>query len=112
MNLSKKCKICVQCDECGEKKLISGENISYSPLKRWKKIFHRYKQNALEKIFQRYQQNAAKKKIFHRYQQNAVKENFSPLKLQILQILTTLLSTLILYSQEMSLKYVTDGAVH
>ena len=51
------------------------------------------------------------KKIFHRYQQNAVKKNFSPLKSQILQKFTALISTLILYSQEISLKYVTDGAV-
>ena len=65
---------------------------------RWKKNFHRYHQNAV-------------KKNFHRYQQNAVKKNFSPLKLQILQKFTALISTLILYSQEISLKYVTDDAV-
>ena len=51
------------------------------------------------------------KKNFHRYQQNAVKRNFSPLKSQILQTFTALISTLFLYSQEISLKYLTNGAV-
>ena len=46
-----------------KKKLLSGEK-NFSALKRWKKIFHRYKQDAV-------------KKIFHRYQQNAVKKNFT-----------------------------------
>ena len=61
-----------------------------------------------EKKFHRHQQNVVKKN-FHRYQQNAVKKNFSPLKPQISQIFTSLISTLILYSQEISLKYVTHG---
>ena len=38
-------------------------------------------------------------------------KNFSPLNSQILQIFTALISTLILYSQEISLQKVTDGAV-
>ena len=33
-NLSKKCKICAQCVECGEKKLSSGEFFLYRSLKR------------------------------------------------------------------------------
>ena len=82
----------------------------FSALKRWKEIFHRYKQDAVKKKFTA-NTRMRWKKIFHRYQQNAVKKNFSPLKSQILQKCTALISTLILYSQEISLTYVTDGAV-
>ena len=57
--------MCTQCDECGDQKNLSGEFL-FSPLKRRKKIFHSYQQNAVEKNCQR-------------YYQNAVKNNFSPL---------------------------------
>ena len=40
-----------------------------------------------------------------------MKKNFSPLKSQIVQKFPALISTLILYSQEISLKWVTDGAM-
>ena len=59
----KKCKICVQCDECGEKKLLSGE-IFFSALKRWKKIFHRYKQDAVKKNFSPLPAECGEKKFF------------------------------------------------
>ena len=45
-----KCNVCVQCDECGEKNFYAVKNF-FTPLKRWKKIFIRYQQNAVKKIF-------------------------------------------------------------
>ena len=73
-----------------EKKLLSGEKF-FSALKRWKKIFHRYKQDAVKKK-STLPAECGEKKIF------------SPLKSQTLQIYTALISTPILYSQEMPLK--------
>ena len=63
-----------------------------------------------EKKIHRYHQNAVKKK-FSQLPAECGEKNFSPLKSQILQKFTALISTLILYSQEISLQKVTDGAV-
>ena len=93
VNMRKKC--CVQCDECGEKNFWAVN--FFLPLKRWKKIFHRYQQDAAKKISALPAECGEKK--------------FSPLKLQSLQIFTALISTFMLYSQEISLKQATDGAV-
>ena len=60
VNLNKKCKIGAQCDDCVEKNFWAVEKIFHcillvvqknflSPLKRLKKIFHRYQQHAVNK---------------------------------------------------------------
>ena len=50
MNLSKSVRFAFNVMNAVKKKLLSGENF-FSALKRWKKIFHRYKQDAVKKNF-------------------------------------------------------------
>ena len=62
MKLSKSVRFALNAMNAVKKNIYASKKF-FSPLKRWKKIFHRY-------------------------QQNAVTKNFAPLKLQILQIFT------------------------
>ena len=62
LKIAKRCKICAQCDECGDKKYLSGEI-----------FFHRL---SGDKKFSLLPAECGEKK-FKRYQKNAMKINFS-----------------------------------
>ena len=74
MNLSKSVRFAFNAMNAVKKKLLSGE-IFFSALKRWKKIFHRYKQDAVKKKFSPLPPECGEKNFHRKIQRYSYKKS-------------------------------------